>query len=457
MVINENLIKYMFNKTQLCKYFGTILIMAFITVFILYVSNVYVVENNVKLYKNILQSTYVNENTTYNDWLKLKCDSINCKYVVLEDKHVFKINIKNNILELQTGIDPKNFLSKNSLITDLTKNFNLRIKYSDIYNNDVTFIIANVGYIETMLDTINYLTISILLLFTVSYIRTQYVNYKNDIYEKGSYKLYTESKVQTNISEMINHELSAPIAILKSVSYEIRDIVYEQSFQEVSQEREELLDSFDFAISRIDAIVNLLSINKKIKKDSATNYVSIKDLISNIMNSINNLHVTKLSYLISDEDLLNDYILDKIQMGDFLNIIHVLITNSAEAGASIIEFSAAKQYGNKLNLFIKDNGTGIRNSDGKLIKSNAIFDWGYSSKNNKGEHVINDKFYIKLLSLIGISIIKTDTNRGIGLYVNKMLLEKYGGDIELYDTTKNGTTFKLTLPVKHYKLETKKK
>lgn len=443
MVINENLLKQLLDVKQLLFYVFTILIMVILTITIILFSKIHINNTSMELNKTILKNVTTDSDIGITEWLLTKCNAINCNFVVLSNKKIYKVDLYNKEFTKLFNVNVDEFIK--TTIMD----FKIVIDYQEDGRDSVLFIINNNEYIKTLFNTLCLLFFTTIILFLVLHFISQYNKYKNNIYEKGNYKLYSENKVQTNISEMINHELSAPVAILKTISYEIRDIIFENTSEDISDGKYELLESFDFAINRIDSIINLLSINKKIKHEIVNDeFISIKALFENIMTSINNLHVTKLEYTILNSYLTEEYSIDKIPIGDFLNILHVLLTNANEAGATDIEFSVYNLKNNKLDLFIKDNGSGIRNSSGEIIKNNAIFEYGYSTKNLKGEHIIENSWYIKLLSKLGITIIKTDTNRGIGLYVNKLLLEKYGGDIVLHDTTTSGTIFKITVPVK---------
>lgn len=452
MVINESLLNYFFNRKQIAKFLIVIILAVGSIVLMLLFSKMYVIENNIILNTEILKQTEIESGHEQEKWLKIKCDAIKCDYIIDKNLDVYKINKTNGALELYNEYDVENIRNEHQFQDYLKNNFNIKVKYNDEEHGNVIFIVDNNHQLDLILDVIDYIFIILIFVFTLLYFKTQYINYKNEIYEKGSYKLYAENKVQTNITEMINHELTAPVSILKVVSHELREIIYQNSIDNISSEKEDLINSFDFAITRIESILSLLSIEKKIKAGNNSvgvgDEIFISELIDNIMTSINNLHVVNIDYTIVNKDVLEKLKLNNLKIGDFLNILHVLVTNAAEAGATSIEFSAYKIHGDKINLFVKDNGSGIKNSSGEIMKSDKIFEYGYSSKNKEGEHVINKKWYIRLLSRLGISVIKTNTDRGIGLYVNKTIMENCGGKLELYDTSSRGTIFKLIIPVK---------
>lgn len=103
--------------------------------------------------------------------------------------------------------------------------------------------------------------------------------------------------------------------------------------------------------------------------------------------------------------------------GDKQQLIRIfvnLIRNSIESGATniMIEEIINSDF---IELFVKDNGNGI---DVKIVSK--IFDENFSTKSS---------------------------GMGLGLYMAKNYLNNLKGDIVIKETTGNGTTFKITIPV----------
>ena len=458
MTINENLIKFFFNKKQFLKLLSGMVIIIVMTSICFLVISVHTIEKNYKVYKNTLEKAYIPDHMKEYDKLYAKCRLINCQYIIINKGEYFLIpDSLNKQLQRNNYLDRDYFesINYNWLNNNLTNAYDIMIDEDNpLYN--VTYVVDNGGYLLAMVDGVIFVLVIFCLVFFVLFIYIQYINYKNDLYEKGSYRLYTKNKLQTAMTDMLNHELNAPLAILKTVSIRVHELITspEMCNDVPTEDIAELLDSFDFGIESLDSIVRLLSIGKKMKHNKNNHVLSVHELLNYSVSNTNNIHVIDLKPLYLNDKDLQEYALGKkLAIGDFLNIMHVLLVNSREAGATTITFNC-RVKNNKMELFVKDNGSGVRNSNGDFLKNNTIFTWGYSSKDKDGRHITNTKWYVKILGLFNISIIKTDTSRGIGLYVNKMLLRRSDGDIELDDTGPTGTTFKLILPVS--KLQKKK-
>ena len=104
-----------------------------------------------------------------------------------------------------------------------------------------------------------------------------------------------------------------------------------------------------------------------------------------------------------------------------------------------------------MSMKVKDNGTGIRNSNNKCVLDNKIFTYGYTTKDENNNRSNCKSLLSRILDLLGFNLIHKKSTRGIGLYISKSILEKNGGDIRLIDTTPYGTTFELIIPIKKTK------
>jgi sensor histidine kinase regulating citrate/malate metabolism len=137
--------------------------------------------------------------------------------------------------------------------------------------------------------------------------------------------------------------------------------------------------------------------------------------------------------------------------GEMQSIIHNMIKNSIESKSSLMEFKAILYKHDKIKLYVKDDGRGIRDKYDNIIKDNIIFNYGYSTKSIQGDHLKEKSIFRIILNKLGIKLVATRTARGTGLSYIKALLQKSNGDIKLIDTNKNGTTFLLTIPIKKRK------
>ena len=129
-----------------------------------------------------------------------------------------------------------------------------------------------------------------------------------------------------------------------------------------------------------------------------------------------------------------------------LIIVNNMVLNSIEANANKIVVSAETKD-DMLELTIRDNGRGIRDSNNNIIKDYNIFNYGYSTKDIDGINIITDSWLSGILYKLKI-LSRDNEFRGAGLSLCKDLLKKNGGDIILVDTNKEGTTFKLIIPTK---------
>lgn len=444
MIINNNLLKFIFNKKQFLKFIFYIVILISTTILCLSIATTYVVNAVVQNYQDIIDNTPLPLKKKYNDTLFIKCIVVNCDIIIKDKEAIYEIDhVEGKIIK--TTKNEIEFIKEHPRVfnLNLTRDFYILVPYEDS-GSKYTFVIDRKILGKSLVQAYEVIIGWFLLGYIILYLRSMYITYRNKIFEKGSYKMYAESRLQTNISDVLNHELNTPLAIIKSIKSEIKEIFSKSHLVDKSEE-DEIFSSFDYAISRLDAIVNMLTINKKIKRKNID--VSIIDLLEHSIRTINRIHITTMEVEYHNQDILSiTKLSEEIDTGDFLNIIHVLLNNAVEACSDKITFKG-DLIGTKLALYITDNGNGIRDINNKIIKTNTIFTWGYSSKTIDGKPVYNDKWYVKLLGFFNVQIINENPQRGMGLFVNKMLLQKSGGDIELVDTSENGTTFVVYVPI----------
>lgn len=453
MIINETLVKYIFNKQNILKYFAInmILIISMFAISFIVIVNSYIVIY--KQYKDTIENVNVSYNyniseasNNYKESMQ-RCLAINCERVVLKDENDY------DVYKIEYDMDTQfNYLK---LVDDeifhtiwftqyLTSEFRMVI-----YGEHGIYIMNDNNYLESTLNTIFLLGILFAVIIIVINFYAAYHSFKNDIYEKKNYKTYIENKLQGNVTEMIHHEINAPLSILISTSYLIRGIIEHKST--VSQEDiDKIMDSYNYSINRISEVITFLAKSKYFKRDDN---VTIYDSIEHIIYSINTTHILKLGIKYDDcEKILNNFIIDpNLGHAGFMNIITVLFNNSIEAGANLMTISVPSYTDTHLTLDVKDNGRGIRDSNGNLFKDSGhvISQYGYSTKDDKGKPIVRTGLLYRIFKLFRIKLITTDTTRGIGLYMNKVLLENAHGTINLHSTSDEGTTFRLKIPIKH--------
>ena len=445
MIVNENLLKYMFNKKSVIKHFLLFTAMiASMTLIILFIT--------IKLYTQIysnykftLNNVYVPESYNIGDIMLSRCKAVSCKEVLLVDGEdsVYRYKLTKNTRTADKIVYISNQNVNYHWLTEyLNNDLNLVVGI----DNQI-YIINDGNFIENIINITLYLYFMLFIFYSIIASYMQYLAYKNQVYEKGSYKMYTETKIQGNITEMLHHEINAPIAVLRSAKDEIYSLFNEYKVNE--KETEEIRRAMEYGITRLETILSMLYQSRDIKKDD-TDDNSIYMVLNHIVSSVNKINIGKLEPEFIDGVVLDELRINKtLGNGNFLNILQVMLNNSLEAGANKIVFKPEVINSNFIWLYIKDNGRGIRDKNDRIFSNSGkvLTSYGYSSKDKNGKQ-LKGNMVTRLLGMLGIQVIKTDTNRGIGLYMNKTILRSVGGDIELFETSKEGTTFKIKIPVK---------
>lgn len=458
MIINETLIKYIFNKNNFIRraLINLVLILAICTITVVVIINSY--RSVYEYHKDIIYNTKISYNYNISDESNLykdsisRCIAIKCERIVLKDTNTLKFEVYETEFNKDTQYTflklTDEVFSTSAFTKYLTPDFRLII-----YGDNAIYIMDDNTYLESNLQTITImLVVSVLIIIAINYMST-YASYKNDIYEKKNYKTYIENKLQGNVMEMIHHEINTPLSILVATEDAIKDIFAKCSTDKISKdELDRVMTYYNYSVKQITETISFLAKSKHIKRDDT---IPILKSFEHIVHSINATHIIKLNIEYNNcKDILDSYIINpNLSHAGFMNVITVLFNNSIEAGANLITVSLAKLYNNYMCLDIKDNGRGIRDTNGDLFKDSGkiIQEYGYSTKDDKGKQIIKTGFLYKLLKFLHVKIISTDTTRGIGLYMNKILLENVGGKIWLIETSENGTTFRVKIPVQKKK------
>lgn len=313
------------------------------------------------------------------------------------------------------------------------------------YHNQ-SYIVDDSTYLFSMIRTAELATVIICLgyLFVLLYIIS--IKYKNNIYEKGTYKMYVENKLQRDVTEMIHHEMNMPLAIIRTVIEDFQDAIGCKKCIAANTSIADKFDSIELAIQRIESVLHLLQEAKHIKYNYKN--ISIYKILENIIACVNSFNLSKIKADYIGRDIMRLYTVSPVlSSGTLLNIINVMVTNSKEAKALNIKFTGKLLKKGFMYIFIEDDGIGIRDKQNHIIKTDSIFEWGYSSKDMNGENIINKNILSKILRIFGIKLAEKTHSRGIGLYVNRSVLRKVGGDIKLLDTSENGTKFVIIIPI----------
>jgi signal transduction histidine kinase len=454
MIVNETLIKYVYNKNNFIKRFITnvILVLALFLISGIIIINSYI--SIYEQYKDIITNTKISYNYSISEQSNLykdiisRCLAIKCENIILYDNDlkrdiVYEIGFESNDQFSYLKVTDETI--DTLYITDyLTTDLRLIV-----YGDRARYVMNDNNYLESSLETIFILSIlSALIIIIVNYYAA-YINYKNEIYEKKNYQTYIENKLQGNVMEMIHHEINAPLSILVSVESVITDIFSKAKVNVSQSELDRIMGYYKYSINQITETITFLAKSKHIKRNDKA---SIVQAIEHIKHTINATHILRLTVDYDNcKELLEKYtIAPVLSIGGFMNVITVLFNNAIEAGANNIIISLYDCEQDHLCLKITDNGRGIRDTNDNIFTDSGkiIEQYGYSTKDDKGKQIIKKGIFYKILKILKIKVVSTDTTRGIGLYMNKMLLENAGGKIKLLETSKNGTSFEIKIPVK---------
>lgn len=456
-----------FNFKNICIHlFYFIMIMSLLYSIMLYV----VISFNKEVYTN-LETSLVESNISIIDTCKVvKCEKIAIK----KDDTVWLYNVsKNGVFEFNKAVPVEDYKANRKGL--LNPKLNMVMEF-----DNYEIIIDNGVYNSVLVNSFIIVSIFIFIPYAILYIYFAIkLNIKNRL-NKGLFKSELETRLQRDLTEVLHHELGAPITVLETNVNELSYLLYPckkditkvcslipddnsvmkskcrtceraKFISTIDKEKITLLKDINLAIERIKSILRIISNSKKIRFSNGT--VPIYAICENIISSINSFKIRKLSATYENEEVIRKYsVRHELGNGNLLNILHVLLNNSIEAGADKVVIKAHKVTSEKLELYITDNGSGIRDKNNNIILDKNIFSYGYSTKDADNSRYKPNTWFTRMLDMLGFTLETNKTKRGIGLYVSKVMLEKVGGSIELVSTSTNGTTFKITFPIKKTKI-----
>lgn len=403
----------------------------------------------------------------YDKDLKLICDIMSCSYIVLYDK----LNNKDIVYNAIDGTSE--YRDHDTEIETNFFNQKLIINYDDL-----VFIIEKITKnMNTPEKELKYkMSLFVLIFYTFIHILLTFIYRRVRFKEKAFLKSKLESSIQYELTESLHHELQGPISIIKGLVKNIYSKKYpckktidgvcdfnneELPLKECKdcklRERVNKLKQKDGSdvktyyslllnLDRCKATLDLLANSKHIKYKNGNS--SVLEILENVLSTRKLLQVNKFnSNIINKEELGLFSIGNKLNNGLIMNVINNLVTNSLEAGATEITIMHKLDHDKKkCYLSIIDNGHGIIDKKGKVIPTNEIFRYGFSTKdinNNPVISIINRM----LNTLLGSANVQFST-RGAGLSISKNIMVNGGGDLELKQTSSRGTEFMITIPVK---------
>lgn len=436
MTLDDNLVKYLFSRKNIRQYITILFIIGISLFTILFIITTHVYDTNRDFYFNQLKST---EKYRTKD-VRILCSLISCEEAYIrKDGTIFRYEREENTFKEVPEIEVPQ-----AMYGHTTSDFTSILDY-----DEYRFVVHESLSVQIVARLFVSLMAILGIAYTYIFIWWNKNKYKDELFDKGNFKNYVENKSQRNITEMIHHEMGMPLAILRTLTDNMSNIMKDENNQyrrSYDMTMKEDLTNMNKALDRLDAILELLRNSKQIKNIDET--VSIYHIIDNIVNTVKCFNIGKISVTYKNKALLDKYRTRGISNGMFLNMIQIMVNNSVEAKASMLTFDIKILSSEFIELFVIDNGRGIRDKCDKIIKNcNEIYKYGYSTKNKDGEAIISTSLWHRFLSFLGIRFHSMSYIRGIGLNLNKEILLKVKGDIEVVETSPNGTTFKLTIPV----------
>ncbi|MCK9280278.1 MAG: ATP-binding protein [Melioribacteraceae bacterium] len=216
---------------------------------------------------------------------------------------------------------------------------------------------------------------------------------------------YERETAWKEMARQVAHEIKNPLTPMKL------------SVQQLVVSYEEKSPKFDSIFNKVTTIIlNQIEILKNIASEFS-NFARMPlyqldeiDLNKIINNAIDLFSESKISISFEENKLISV----KADTQELTRIFVNLIRNSIESGATSISIKGSNTN-ELIEILIQDNGNGIS----KTISS-KIFDENFSTKSS---------------------------GMGLGLYMAKNYLKNLRGDIIIEETSINGTTFKITIPV----------
>lgn len=446
--MNDSILHRIFHRKAIAK---------FISKYIFFISLIIIVNFTIIITVfNSIWHDYEESITTSVEYSDLSittlCSVLQCDAIIInsadgnnsKDRFYIKDKTKNAYI-----IDPEyDKKSYEPLIYNFTRNGSLTLNgggYKIFISSD--FLIDMLWYLFAILIIITVITYTIIV--TALYLKRK----KDEILHNRKLKDELELSLQRNITEMVHHELNAPMALIISQVDELYYNIFgfahntagylEKKIPKSKLANAELFEDIYLSVDRINSVLDTLSRSKHIKFNNGT--VPLYTIIRNIESSINAFKVEKIKVMVdySYMDLFTSHSIESdIGNGAMMNILHILYTNSMEAYATEIRITGELVDNKTLHMYVSDNGCGIKNEKGEYKVTQKIFTNGFSTKSkyrNSKETFLTRFFKIK----------PEISERGIGLYMVKSLLKAHDGDILLDSTSDCGTTFKLILPVKN--------
>lgn len=397
--------------TYIYKYNRIILTMlVFMTIFMLYNNIEYIYKKDVTVITELSKD--------YNGYVDKDyyCKAVECRY----------LSSGNMIIDITNYNELKDYYTIGKLMV-----VDESVYYIVDVNNDRYYISINKLIRDTLLYSFLFYIILILdiLYYTYYLIGDERTGYMLSSHAKDTVFQYeTLIGVTTNI----NHEVNNPLLVIKSVSSELLIALNETDFNNKKKVNTYIKDTIEYldllteASDQISESISILSDYKAVRCSNGDKNIYMLVEIANKM--LGKTKVNRFSKVTIDNQLKNYSIPHDTGMSNsfFLSTIMNHFLNSLEANATEVNVTLHDVVDGYIHIYIEDNGDGV-----KKELQNHIYDINFSSKD-----VANSK-----------------VKRGVGLYINKVLLNtKYGGDDKFISTTpKISTIFSIIIRENKFK------
>ena len=231
-------------------------------------------------------------------------------------------------------------------------------------------------------------------------------------------QLLEDDLMKSEFIALASHHLRTPITVIDGYSEMLQTL-------ELNETQKKYFEGLNNGITRLKRLIEelLFISNLESGKKLPFQHYSIAELIAPTVESIKQLTTEKkLNFIITGDyaDILIDTDKKSFEM-----VISNLLDNAVKYTASgVIELNINSVDKKLLHLEIKDSGRGI-----PKIELNTIF-----TKFHRGRGEMESEYQ-------GV---------GLSLFMTKLIIETYGGNISVNSVEGTGTEFKISLPLKQY-------
>jgi signal transduction histidine kinase len=373
---------------------------------------------------------------TYDSDRQTLCSMIQCSAIININSNKHFIIDKNGILKLDKKKDIN--LKKTFHIYD---NVYYVSKHIVIYNNlsNTMYFIQWDKFYKLLLFLLILNLLGVLILIMPIYIIFKRERFNSMLAQVGTETMLTAKNIM-ELTENLHHEINSPIEVIYNHVELIKREMYENMItscgrenckntlckrhpdnslirEEKNAEIREYFKIIEIAEKQLfEKIAEMSSFKHlKYKKDEKRNIYQLASAAKSLASS------KTLAFKCDIDEKLKKYYIDKLPETDLLGIFLNHIKNSIDVGANaqniVIKF--IKEENDKIHVYIIDDGNGIPED---FIPN--LFTPNLSTKDSDG------------------------VLRGNGMFMNKYLMEKSGGNINLVKTSSKGTIIELVIPIK---------